>query len=173
VAVALVVSTLGLAACSGDADADADTDGGTVAVPDATSPSSAATSAGPDVDGDLEVLDGDAILVLDQVTGINGGTVRRGSFVGGSAFCPGGSMRHEPGRPGVGTGIATFRCRDGSLSIGFTPLPAPGLVQSSPWKVVSGTGSYQGARGQGWMVVRFAGGDSEEGQETFVGTIAR
>ena len=99
--------------------------------------------------------------------------MRRGSFIGDSAFCPGGSMKHERGRPGVGTGIATFRCRDGSLSIGFTPLPAPGLIQSSPWKVVSGTGSYKGFRGQGWMVVRFEGGSSEEGEETFVGTITR
>ena len=115
----------------------------------------------------------DAILILDQVTDINGGKVRRRSFIGDSAFCPGGSMKHERGRPGVGTGIATFRCRDGSLSIGFTPLPAPGLIQSSPWQVVSGTGSYKGIRGQGWMVVRFEGGSSEEGQETFVGTITR
>jgi hypothetical protein len=171
VAVALVVSTIGLAACSNPDGAD--TDDGTVAVPNVTSPSSVATSAGQDVDDDLEVpvLDGRAILILDQVTDINGGKVRRGSFIGDSAFCPGGSMRHEHGRPGVGTGIATFRCRAGSLSIGFTPLPAPGLIQSSPWEVVSGTGSYKGLRGQGWMVVRFAGGNSEEGQETFVGTI--
>ena len=82
-------------------------------------------------------------------------------------------MKHEHGRPGIGTGIATFRCRDGSLSIGFTPLPAPALIQSSPWEVVSGTGSYKGSRGQGWMVVKFEGGDSEEGLETFVGTIIR
>jgi hypothetical protein len=171
VAVALVVSTIGLAGCSSSPD----TDDKTVAVPDATVPSSAAASAGPDVDddGDVPVLDGEAILVLDQVTGINGGKVRRGSFIGDSAFCPGGTMRHEHGRPGVGTGIATFQCRDGSLSIGFTPLPAPGLVQSSAWEVVSGSGSYNGVRGRGWMVVRFAGGSSEEGQETFAGTITR
>ena len=170
VAVALVVSAIGLAGCSLE---DAGTDDGTAADPDVTSPSSVATTAAPDVDGDVEVpvLNGDAIFVLDHVTGINEGKVRRGSFIGDSPFCPGGSMRHEHGRPGVGTGIATFRCRDGSLSIGFTPLPAPGLIQSSPWEVVSGTGSYKGVRGQGWMVVRFEGGNSEGGQETFVGTI--
>jgi hypothetical protein len=172
-AVALVVSMIGLVGCS-NADGG-DTDDGPVAVPAVTSPSSVATSAAPDVDGDSDatVLNGRSILILDQVTGINGGKVRRGSFIGDSPFCPGGSMRHEHGRPGVGTGIATFRCRDGSLSIGFTPLPAPGLIQSSPWKVVSGTGSYKGIRGQGWMVVRFEGGSSEKGEETFVGTITR
>jgi hypothetical protein len=172
VTVALVVST-GLAGCSSLDDTG--TDDGTAAASDVTAPSSVAASAGPDVDDDVEVPgpNGKAILILDQVTDINGGQVRRGSFIGDSAFCPGGSMRHEHGRPGVGTGIATFRCRDGSLSIGFTPLPAPGLIQSSPWEVVSGTGSYKGSRGQGWMVVRFAGGNSEEGQETFVGTITR
>jgi hypothetical protein len=172
VAVALVVSAIGLAGCSLD---DAGTDDGAVADPDVTSPSSVATSVAPDVDGDSEVpvLDGDAILILDQVTDVNGGKVRRRSFIGDSTFCPGGSMKHERGRPGIGTGIATFRCRDGSLSIGFTPLPAPGLIQSSPWKVVSGTGSYKGIRGQGWMVVRFEGGSSEKGEETFVGTITR
>ena len=116
---------------------------------------------------------GEAILVLDQVTDINRGKVRRGSFIGDLAFCPGGTMKHEHGRTGVETGIATFRCRDGTLSLGFTPLPAPGLVQSSPWEVVDATGSYQGFGGRGWMVVRFEGGSSEAGQETFVGTITR
>ena len=171
-AAALALSAIGLAGCSLD---DAGTDDKTVTDPDVTGPSSVATSTAPDVDGNVKVpvLNGDAILILDQVTDINGGKVRRRSFIGDSAFCPGGTMKHEHGRPGIGTGIATFRCRDGSLSIGFTPLPAPGLIQSSPWEVVSGTGSYKGIRGQGWMVVRFEGGDSEEGQETFVGTITR
>ena len=171
--VALVVSAMGLAGCSSLDDAG--TGDGTVAASDVTAPSSIATSAEPDVAGAVEVpvLNGKAILILDQVTDINGGKVRHGSIIGDSVFCPGGSMQHEHGRPGVGTGIATFRCRDGSLSIGFTPLPAPGLIQSSPWEVVSGTGSFKGSRGQGWMVVRFAGGNSEEGQETFVGTITR
>jgi hypothetical protein len=173
VAVLMLVSTMGLAGCSGSGNDAAGTGDETIASPDVTSPSSVATSAAPDVDEDedVPVLNGTAILIRDQVTGINEGKVRRGSFIGDSAFCAGGSMTHEHGRPDHETGIATFRCRDGSLSLGFTPLPAPGLVQSSPWKVVSGTGSYQGVRGQGWMVVRFAGGDSEEGQETFVGTI--
>ena len=171
-ALALVASAIGLAGCSLD---DAGNDDGTVADADVTGPSSVATSTAPDVDGNVKVtvLNGDAILILDQVTDVNGGKVRRRSFIGDSAFCPGGTMKHEHGRPGIGTGIATFRCRDGSLSIGFTPLPAPGLIQSSPWEVVSGTGSYKGIRGQGWMVVRFEGGDSEEGQETFAGTITR
>jgi hypothetical protein len=171
-AMASVVSALGLAGCSLD---DAGTEDGTATDPDVTSPSSVATSTAADVDGDLEVPvpNGDAILILDQVTDINGGKVRRRSFVGDEAFCPGGSMKHEHGRPGIGTGIATFRCRDGSLSIGFTPLPAPGLIQSSPWEVLSGTGRYKGIRGRGWMVVRFEGGSSERGQETFVGTITR
>jgi len=172
VVVALVACAIGLAGCNLD---DAGTDDGTVAEPDVISPSSVAASAAPDVDDDVNipVLNGDAILILDQVTDINGGKVRRRSFIGDSAFCPGGAMKHEHGRPGIGAGIATFRCRDGSLSIGFTPLPAPALIQSSPWEVVSGTGSYKGSRGQGWMVVKFEGGDSEEGLETFVGTIIR
>lgn len=170
VAVALVVSTLGLAGCSGD-----DADDGTSAVGDVTSSAPKATSPAPDPAGgsELPVLNGDAILIMDHVTGINRGEVLRGSFIGASAFCPGGAMRHELGRPGIGTGIATFRCRDGNLSLGFTPLPAPGSIQSSPWKVVDGTGSFKGIHGQGWMVVRFDGGDSEQGQETFIGTVTR
>ena len=83
-AAALAVSAIGLAGCSLD---DAGTDNETVADPDVTGPSSVATSAAPDVDGNVKVpvLNGDAILILDQVTDVNGGKVRRRSFIGDSA----------------------------------------------------------------------------------------
>jgi hypothetical protein len=88
-AAALAVSAIGLAGCSLD---DAGTEDDTVADPDVTAASSAARSTTPDVDGNVKVpvLNGDAILILDQMTDVNGDKVRRRSFIGDSAFCPGG-----------------------------------------------------------------------------------
>jgi hypothetical protein len=64
---------------------------------------------------------------------------------------------------------STFICRDGRLSIGFSPMQNSS-IQSSPWKVVDGSGRYEGFRGQGWIVTRFDE-SSGEGRETFTGTV--
>ena len=69
--------------------------------------------------------------------------------------------------------ITTFRCRDGRLTIRYSPQQ-PAAVQSAVWEVVSGTGSYKGpARrrldgGQVWK-----GKGRDKGQETFTGTVSK
>jgi hypothetical protein len=46
-------------------------------------------------------------------------------------------------------------------------------VQSSDWEIASGTGSFKGLRGGGWMVAKFGSEDPEKGGETFTGTVTR
>jgi hypothetical protein len=113
---------------------------------------------------------GEAILIKTHITfrASPVGEVLRGSFIGDAAFCPGGRFRDRFDGRNV---IKTFRCRNGRLTISFLPHPG-GPVQSSPWKVVSGSGRFEGLRGHGWMVVRSREGRPPEGRETFTGTVA-
>ena len=115
---------------------------------------------------------GEAILIKTHVT-IPTGEVLRGSSIGDSAFCPGGTFRDRHGDADIGLVDRTFRCPDGSLRIGFTPGVPDGRTQTGPWKVVSGTGAFEGLRGHGRMEVKYKRGSSSEGRETFTGTVAR
>jgi hypothetical protein len=58
------------------------------------------------------------------------------------------------------------------LQIRFSPTQ-PSPVQSAVWEVVSGTGSFEGVRGDGTMVARFGSENPDQGRETFTGTVAR
>ncbi len=113
---------------------------------------------------------GEAILIKTHITfSAQGaaGKVRRGSFIGDSAFCPGGRFRD---RPVGGRLIKAFRCSNGRLKISFGPHGEP--TASSPWRVVGGRGRFEGLRGHGWMVFKPARPPSDEGRETFTGTVA-
>jgi len=66
---------------------------------------------------------------------------------------------------------STFRCPDGRLTVSFSPMQNS-LVQSSEWQIESGTGSYKGLRGGGWMVAKFEKRVGPGG-ETFTGTVTR
>jgi hypothetical protein len=67
----------------------------------------------------------------------------------------------------------TFRCPDGSLRIGFTPGVRQGRTQTGPWKVLSGTGVFEGLQGSGQMETKYEGSSDRKGHETFTGTVAR
>jgi hypothetical protein len=117
--------------------------------------------------------DGEAILIKTHIKfrpANTAGEVLRGSFIGDSAFCRGGRFRDRPTHDEV---IKTFRCGNGRLTISFRPGGEPtAMTASGPWKVVNGSGRFEGLRGHGWMVFRAEGPRSPEGRETFTGTVA-
>ena len=155
VAVALTVTAIGLAGC-GDDDED---EGGTNPAPvaEATSMQTAEN--------------GEPVLIKTRLH-IPTGEVLRGSAIGDSPLCSGGTFRDEEGAAVE----RTFRCPDGSLRIGFNPTGEPqGRTQRGPWAVRSGTGAYEGLRGGGRMKVTFEPGSDTKGKgrETFTGTVTR
>ena len=156
-AVALTLMAIGLAACGDDEESR------TTAASDAELGASADPEQG-----------GEPILIKTQLN-IPVGEVLSGSSIGDSAFCGGGKFRDSPGEA-EGTVEKTFRCTDGTLTISFTPsaaepTPGGGASQQGPWKVVDGTGSFEGLSGSGRMKVEFESVDSQEGRETFTGTV--
>jgi len=163
--VLLMVSLLGIAACSDD-DGD---EGGTT-----TGAEEAGTTAGGDETGTSGKEGGEPILIKTHMAPLNArgetvGEVLSGSTIGDSAFCAGGRFANAPGEPP--TVVRTFRCPGGTLAITFTSTP-PGVKQRSDWEVVKGLGSFEGLSGEGRMrgVLESRGG---EGRETFTGTVTR
>jgi hypothetical protein len=150
---ALAVAAIGLAGCGGD-------DGAAVRTV------TVAEQADP-------VL-GDPILIQTRISDArhHTGDVLDGSFIGDSAFCPGGKTSVAGDVEGTASVITTFRCREGRLTIRFSPLQ-PEAVSSAVWGVVSGTGSFKGLRGGGSMVAKFEREVPDKGQETFTGTVGR
>jgi hypothetical protein len=102
------------------------------------------------------------------------GEVLDDSRIGTAAFCPGGTVRHEHGSPDIGfPAVNVFDCPTGRLEIGFGPGPdqMDNAVQTSDWKVLDGSGDFAGVTGTGTMEVRFPVAGSDEGDETFRGTL--
>jgi hypothetical protein len=64
-----------------------------------------------------------------------------------------------------------FTCPDGILTVEYAPSQHS-LVQSSEWKVVSGTGTFEGLSGGGFMVAAFTSDDPDSGREIFTGTVS-
>ena len=151
--VLLMVSLLSVAAC-GDDDGDE--------VRTVTVETPAETEQGP-------AAIGDAILIETRIPNArkHTGEVLDGSVIGESVFCPGGKTRG--GSTGA-TITATFHCPGGRLTVSYSPTQRS-LVQSSDWEIVSGTGSFKGLHGGGWMVANFGSDDPEKGGETFTGTV--
>lgn len=155
-AATLAVVATGLAACGGDTGGEVRT----VTVP-AVEQDTAAT--------------GDAILIETRISDArhHTGEVLSGSFIGKATFCPDGKTSGGGDAEGFASVITTFRCRDGRLTIRYSPQQ-PSAVQSAVWEVVSGTGSYKGLRGGGSMVAKFGNRkDRGRGQETFTGTVRK
>jgi hypothetical protein len=152
-AIALTVLVIGLAACGGNDEAD---DGGAATSSDAASEAPA---------GDEPIL---IVLRYD----FPDGEVLPESRIGDSPFCPGGTTHDEHGGgAGEGLVVSTFDCPDGELTITFSPTQHS-LKQSSAWRVLQGSGSFEGLEGEGDMTAEFEerGG---EGRARFTGTIHR
>jgi hypothetical protein len=165
--VLLMVSLLGIAACSDD-DGD---EGGTT-----TGAEEAGTTAGGDETGTSAKESGEPILIKTHVAPLNArgettGEVLSGSTIGDSAFCAGGRFIDGPVKPPLETVVRSFRCSGGTLMITFTTTQ-PGLKQSGDWKIVKGLVRFEGLSGGGRMRAVFES-DSEEGRESFTGTVTR
>jgi hypothetical protein len=164
--VLLMVSLLGIAACSDD-DGD---EGGT-----ATGAEEAGTTAGGDETGTSAKESGEPILIKTHVAPPNArdetfGEVLSGSTIGDSAFCAGGKFFDGPVEPDRSV-VRTFRCPGGTLTITFTSTP-PDVKQRSDWEVVKGLASFEGLSGGGRMRAVSESRDGEA-RETFTGTVAR
>ena len=150
--VLMSIAAVGLTACSAPAEA-----------PTPTSSSTPAASA-------PEVVRGDGILIETRITDARAhtGEVLDGSLLGESAFCPGGTSTGSS----QGAVITTiFECPEGTLTVTYAPTQFS-LVQSSPWEIASGTGSFEGLIGGGSMVAAFGPEDPDSGREIFTGTVA-
>ena len=167
-ALVLTLATVGLAACGDDG-------GGT----------GAATTSTVSGDGSSGAEGGEKIAIKTHVniqipkggpvpgSSISEGEVLDGSSIGDSPFCLGGTFSDmHSDDPDIGLVDRTFRCPDGRLRIGFTPGAPQGRTQAGPWKVVSGTGSLAGLRGEGQMEIKYEPGtDSTEAREKFTGSV--
>jgi hypothetical protein len=159
-AVLLMVSLLGIAACSDD-DAD---EGGTTASPDVETTSTTAAESN------------EPILIKTHLAppnsqGKTSGEVLSGSTIGDSAFCAQGEFIDGPVTIPSRLVLRSFRCPGGTLTITFTSTP-PGVRQRSDWKVVNGLGQFEGLSGEGRMKGVLEAG-REGARETFTGTVTR
>jgi hypothetical protein len=106
------------------------------------------------------------------------GKVLKGSTLGGSPFCAGGTIRdtHASSDPAMGQYLIdrTITCPDGTVRVGLTPeVPPQGPTQRGSWTIVSGTGAFAGMRGSGEMEVKYEPGDDALAHEMLTGTVAR
>ena len=155
---ALTCAAIALAGCgAGDSNDDGD------AAVTTTSPSKTATG------GEAEPI------LIKTRTNIPAGKILDGSAIGDSPFCPGGTLIDQHGTPEIGLVDRTITCLDGTLRMGFDPQVPVGDTQSGPWRIISGTGAYQGWEGKGEMRMRYDPSDNREhptrGRERYTGTV--
>jgi len=103
------------------------------------------------------------------------GEVLEGSTVGDSPFCAGGTVRdsHGSSDPTVWLIVETITCTNGTVKLRFTPEPAQGMNQTGSWTIVSGTGAFEGLRGNGKMEVAYGPNADSPTHVTFTGTVTR
>ena len=69
----------------------------------------------------------------------------------------------------------TITCPDGTVRVAFTPEVTPGqpqgLTQAGSWTIVSGTGVFEGLRGNGKMETTYDTVDDSLAHETLTGTV--
>jgi hypothetical protein len=134
-----------------------------------------ATTTGLETDVSADPGQGSEKIVIRTQVDIPTGEVLGGSFIGDSPFCPGGTFRDRHGNPNptvppFGLVDRTYRCPGGTLRMGFTPGVPQGRTQTGPWKIVSGTGVFEGLQGDGQMRTTYEPGSDTKGRETFTGT---
>jgi hypothetical protein len=115
--VLLMVSLLGIAACSDD---DGDEGGAT------TGPEEAATTAGGDETGTSAKGNGEPILIKTHLAPLNErgesrGEVLSGSTIGESAFCAGGRFSDVAEQSVDESVVRVFHCPGGTLSASRPP----------------------------------------------------
>jgi hypothetical protein len=155
------VGVLLVGACSGGEDGASDT--------------SAASTTEPG---------GDAVVIRTRLTvaaesgsePIATGAVLEGSTLGGSPFCVGGTIldSHRSSDPDVLIIARTITCPDGRVRMDLMPeVPPQGVTQTGSWKIVSGSGAFEGLSGSGEMKVVYGPDEDAPVRETYTGTATR
>jgi hypothetical protein len=108
------------------------------------------------------------------------GEVVEGSTLGDSPFCVGGTILDSHGStdPEVALIARTITCPDGKVRMDLTPEVSQGmmsqdLTQTGSWKIVSGTGAYEGLRGSGEMEIVYDPDPNAPARGTYTGTATR
>jgi hypothetical protein len=115
-----------------------------------------------------------SIAATEGAEPIATGEILKGSTLGGTAFCAGGTIldSHASADPAVaelGLIDRAITCPDGSVRMVFTP-GEQGLKQPGVWTIVSGTGPFEGLRGSGELEVTYDPTDDTAAHETYTGT---
>ena len=132
--------------------------------------------------------DGEQVEIRTSVVGaatpgaepIATGEVLEGSTLGGSPFCVGGTILDSHGStdPEVALIARTITCPDGKVRMDLRPevsqeMSSQDLTQTGSWKIVSGTGAYEGLRGSGEMEIVYDPDPKQPARGTYTGTVTR
>ena len=132
-----------------------------------------------DPDGEPIVIRTRMVIGAEGAEPIATGEVLEGSILGGTPFCAGGTIRDshaslDPAVEPLGLIDRMITCSDGTVRIVFTPEVVPqGQTQTGSWTIVSGTGAFEGLRGDGEMEVVNDPDDDSLGLEALTGTVTR
>ena len=115
------------------------------------------------------------IAAEERAEPIATGEVLEGSTLGSSPFCVGGTILDSHGSPDPEVLLIarTITCPDGRVRLNLTPEVTPGLSQTGSWRIVGGTGAFEGLGGSGEMKVVNDPDDDSLGRETLTGTVQR
>ena len=159
-AAVIVVGVLFLGACGGDEQDPADTSG-------ASTTSSRSEQ--------IMIRTRKLVALTERTEPIATGKVLKGSTLGDSPFCAGGTVldSHGSSDPTVWLIIETITCPDGTVKVRLKPDPSPGLNQTGSWTIASGTGSFEQLRGSGKMDAVYDPDPTEPAHVTLTGTVTR
>ena len=134
------------------------------------------TSAEPD---DLVIKTSVVVAATPGAEPIATGEVVEGSTLGGSPFCVGGTVldSHASSDPEVALIARTITCPEGKVRMEITPeMPdgmAQDLTQTGSWRIVSGTGEFEGLRGSGDSKIVYDSDPNAPAREKYTGTATR
>ena len=161
-----LVGVLFLAACGGDEK-------------DAATTSAASTTAPRD--GPIVIREKLIVAAEEHSEPIATGTILAGSTLAGTPFCAGGTIldSHASLDPKMAAYLIDRKitCQDGTMRIGFTPevggAEPQGQTQQGSWKIVSGTGAFEGLGGGGKSEAVYGPTPDSPVRETLTGTVTR
>jgi hypothetical protein len=130
---------------------------------------------------------GEPIVIRTSVVGaatpgaepIATGEVLKGSTLGGSPFCVGGTILDTHGSPDPEVALIarTITCPEGRVRMDIAPEVSQGmpqdLTQTGSWTIVSGTGAFEGLRGSGEMEIVYDPDPNEPARGRYTGTVTR
>lgn len=101
------------------------------------------------------------------------GEILERSTLGGSPFCVGGTIldSHGSSDPEVLLIARTITCPDGGVRMDLRPELSQGPTQLGTWKIVSGTGAFEGLTGKGEMEITYDPDNDVLAHETYTGTV--